>query len=342
MSVVNIDIKPSVFVVIINWKGCDDTLDCLNSLTTLTYENFSIVVVENDSGDGSLDRIKIWSAEKSVPLFSVSCESSGSGIKYISKVEPSETGLRGLYLVEASFNTGFCLGNNIGMQIAEENSGDYVFVLNNDTICTQDVLEPLVSFAEENSDVGLMSSLVCYDADKDSIWWAGGDFNAWLSPSYRHQGEDKKTIQDIPPYDSQWATGCASFFPVRIFKEFGGYDESFFIWCDEWDLSLKVGSAGYRIAVVPKSVLYHKVGKSLGITSPLVFFYSFRNMIMLRKRHLPGFKWFVYFAVYFPTKFFKSLYYSLKFRDVRFLLGFFDAMFDGCLGRGGLWKRQSR
>lgn len=333
--------SPSVFIVIINWKACDDTIDCLSSLSGLSYANYSVVVVENCSGDNSLSRIKAWSRNNAIPLSEVYYNAAEAKIINTIKHDPSMNGLRQIHLVGASTNTGFCIGNNIGMKIASENGADYILVLNNDTICEKDFLEPLVSYAEENPDIGLMSSLICWERKRDIVWWAGGVFSSWLSPTYVHQGENMKAIHGAEPYDSQWASGCASFFPIRIFEEFGGYDEIFFIWCEEWDLSLKVRNSGYRISVVPKSVIYHKVGKSLGITTPIVFYYSLRNMIMLRKFHLSRSKLLMNLIVYFPSKFMRSVYYSLKFKDVMFFIGFFDAMFDGTRMKGGIWKRQS-
>ncbi len=331
---------PAVYFVLLNWKGCQDTLDCLESMTRLSYLNYCAVVVDNASGDGSSSALKSWAQKKGIPVSEYEYGPAGEGLRAISRRQAGTSGFRQLLLIASLSNTGFCAGNNIGMSFARESGAEYLFVLNNDTLLAEGVLEPLVRTAQSRSDAALFSPLILYADKKETIWWGGGDFNHWMTPSYRHKGKDASSLACSGPYESQWASGCATFMQASIFDKFGGFDESFFIWCEEWDLSMRIRSGGYRIMVVPSSCVYHKIGRSLGITSPLVFYYSFRNLLMFRERYLPFYKVLAYLVPYLPFKLLKALFYTVKFRQAGFLLGYFDAVLAGLRRKGGGWARQ--
>ncbi len=330
----------SVYFILLNWNGCEDTIDCLESMTKLSYLNYYAVLVDNASVDDSVFKIKAWAQKENVPVSEYTYHSAKKRTNKISEQTAREHGLRQLLLVGSDNNTGFCTGNNIGMNLAMDSGADYLLVLNNDTILDEGVLEPLVETSRSDPDIRLLGPLICYAQDKNKIWWGGGEFNNWLTPLYRFQGEDRGTIHGKSPYETQWVSGCATFLPIETYKKFGGFDESFFIWCDEWDLSLRVKNAGYKLFHVPSSVIYHRIGKSLGITSPLVFFYSQRNMLILRRRYLRRIRWLTFLVTYLPYKFIQSINYSIKFRDRLYLFGFIDIVM-GRPGKGsGIWQRQ--
>ena len=79
------------------------------------------------------------------------------------------------------------------------------------------------------------------------------------------EGHQTNEVQNDRPFETDWISGCMTLIPRTTFEIVGGHDESFFIWSDEWDLSLRVSQSGKRLLVVPQSKIYHKVGKSLGV-----------------------------------------------------------------------------
>ncbi len=333
---------PLIYIILLNWNGREDTIDCLDSLKDLTYPNYSVVVVDNASADDSVMKINEWAERNNIPMQEYVIDPPLSMVKTSVDDQPLDTSFRSLHLVRSRTNTGFCAGNNIGMRLAEEHGADYLLILNNDTLCEPGLLEPLVGAAESDRGIGLLSSLICYADDRDTIWWGGGNFSKWLTPRYRSQGDKKELLEGSPPLETDWTSGCATFMPVRVYRELGGFDERFFIWCDEWDLSLRVRQSGYRTVIVPGSVLYHKVGKALGITSPLTFFYALRNMLIFRRRYMSRPKWILFITFYMPYKFVQALHYSLKYRDKSYWLGFMDIVADGLGNGNGIWKRQKK
>jgi hypothetical protein len=129
-----------------------------------------------------------------------------------------------------------------------------------------------------------------------------------------------------------------TFIPLSVFSQIGGYDERFFIWCDEWDLSLRVDRAGYKMMVIPSSVVYHKIGKSLGLVSPYTYYYSFRNLLLLRSRYLPRWEWICFLVIYIPYKFLQMIYHVIKFGR-SFWPAYWDSVFDFVFKRFGKWQR---
>ena len=116
---------PHVTIVIVNWNQMTDTLACLDSVGRLTYPSFSIVLVDNDSTDGSPEAIERWSRKN-----------------------------RPVMLIRNRENAGFVRGGNKGILHALTTGTAYVFLLNNDTALEPDVLTLLVAAAEQSADIG--------------------------------------------------------------------------------------------------------------------------------------------------------------------------------------------
>jgi len=117
--------QPCVYIVLLNWNGWRDTLECMRSLDSMEYRNWHAVIVDNGSADDSAKRLR--EAYPTVPI------------------------------IENGKNLGFAAGNNVGIRLALKEGADYVFVLNNDATVFPDTLSELVGFAEKHSEAALMS-----------------------------------------------------------------------------------------------------------------------------------------------------------------------------------------
>lgn len=324
-----------ISIVLLNWKGTDDTIECLNSVLSQTrLAAFRTIIIDNDSGDDSLSRLcdhcRYIGADFEVVAYDSSTDtfSSAEGGKNMQGA--------GISLIQANENLGFCSGNNVGARYAFNCGADSALILNNDTTVAPDFVEKLGEAACELGARTLLSPQILYQDEPDVIWWFGGDFSPLLSVTYRSQGARRKTgISGYP--ETNWVSGCATLISRELFSEIGLYDPCFFIWCEEWDLSLRASRRGISLQVVPDAIVYHKVGKSLGLVSPLTFFYSMRNMIFLRRRYVPFILRWGFMLIYIPRKFFQALIFSAKYHDLIYIQAFFDALIDF---RGGIWKRQ--
>jgi len=333
----------NIYIIIINWNGTTDTIECLESI----FEHeptcvINIVLVDNKSDDENLKQLKKWLSNLSISVnwlkyenFILEQQNNINKSQIIGKEKTSKA----IHFISSDRNLGFCDANNLGIAYASENHADYALILNNDTTIDSCALTNLIHASEGVSDDHILSPSIHYYHKKNTIWWCGGKFNRWLSPSYSLQGESSSN-KSTKLVESDWVSGCATFIPIPVYKKIGLYDPKYFIWCEEWDLSLRATSKNIKLFVAPTSIVYHKVGKSLGIVSPLTFFYAFRNMIMLRKKHLSKPMYLLHSIAYIPYKFLQAIIYSIKNRNILFLYAFTDGLTGGFGNGHGKWKKQ--
>jgi len=280
-------VAPKVAIIILNWNGWPDTIECLESISKVNYPNLDVIVLDNASSDGSPQKIIDWCRQTGVL-----CEESFQRYPYVrieplSQIDYERKGIRRLRLIRLSSNIGFCAGNNIGMTQAAANGSEYFLILNNDTIVSPDSLEAMITAAQQENNVGLVGCIICYADEPNTIWFSGGVFDKWLESSRRLNGQDITNVVFEEVFDTHWVSGCAMLIPRRVYEEIGGFDEDFFIWSEEWDYSLRVKEAGYRLIVSGHSIINHKVGHSLGVMQPLSYYYGTRNRLLLKRKHLP-------------------------------------------------------
>lgn len=223
---------PRVAVLVLNWNGADDTIDCVHSLQQITYANAEVLVIDNGSSDDSVTRLKQAFPE--------------------------------LNILELESNRFFGGGNNAGLQWAQEKGLEYVIFLNNDTTVEPDFIEPLLGGFKSTSNVGMVAPLMCYASKPDLIWYGGGKVNLWTGVV-----EHKHIRKDVAVLESQiqttdYITGCCLMMPTSLVSVLGGFDPDFKMYGEDVDLSLRTRAAGYELRLVPESKIYHKVSASVG------------------------------------------------------------------------------
>lgn len=249
--------SPTISVIVLNWNGRDDTLACLNSLESLTYPNFQVLVVDNGSTDDSASLIRMRFPK--------------------------------IRLIETGANLGFAEGNNVGIRDALEAGADYVLLLNNDTIVAPDLLEAFVEAAAHNLNGGMFAAKIYYHAEPTKLWYAGGK---WLPDKQClvHVGigeiDDGKSYEAIA--ESDYASGCAIFVSAEVVGKIGLMDPKFFLTYEETDWCYRARAAGYGVLFVPSAKVWHKVSASFGgVDSPLQLYFYSRNILLWAERHLP-------------------------------------------------------
>jgi GT2 family glycosyltransferase len=238
---------PLVSVVVVCTNEKHHLADCLTSLGKQTYPSVEVVVVDNGSTDGSREYI-----ESAHPW--VRIHSTGG-------------------------NLGYAPANNAGFGAAK---GDYLVVLNPDTEVEPDFVSELVEATHQDG-VGLATSRICYFADRDRINACGNDVH--LSGFGWGRGIDQPAhlFNDCARVAS--VSGCAFMVRRSVLEHIGGFDEDYFIYVEDTDLSLRANLAGYRIMFAPRSIVYHKY--SLRMT-PQKFFLLERNR---RLTLIKNFRW---------------------------------------------------
>lgn len=265
--------SPKVSIIILNWNGWKDTIECLESLYQIDYLNYDVIVIDNKSKNDSIEKIKEYSKGKiriSSKFFSY--DSTNKPLNIIeysynkgSLLKDSTNDLKfnkNLILIKNQANDGFAEGNNIGIGYALENlNPNYILLLNNDTVVDNSFMNELVKVGETNKNIAALGSKICYYNERNKIWFMGGKFNWFKKPGYHHIGTnkiDKKEYNHV--LDCDWVTGAAILIRANI-KSIKLNNE-FFFGCEDVNLCIWLKNQGYKIVCVQNSRIWHKIGKS--------------------------------------------------------------------------------
>lgn len=245
---------PLVSIITINFNNVKVTCEFLESTKKLTYKNFEIIVVDNAS------------KENPVPI--------------ITKTYPE------VRLIVNDKNLGFSGGNNTGIAAAK---GEYLFIVNNDTEVTPDLLEKLLAPFHTDKLIGVVSPKIKYFTHPDIIQYAG------FTPINQFTGRNKcigdhepdRGQHDVPGYTA-YAHGAAMFLKKEVVDKTGSFAEVFFLYYEELDWSARILKAGFKIYYEPGAVIYHKESLSVGKNSVLKTYYLTRNRILFMRRNVSG------------------------------------------------------
>lgn len=243
-----------VFIIVLNWNGKKDTIECLNSLKKIDYAgSYKIVVVDNDSTDGSIPEIK--------------------------KLFPE------IDVIKNKTNMGFAGGNNIGIDHAISRGAEYILLLNNDTIADRSFLTELIKIAESDKSIGLLGPKIYFHSEPKRIWSAGGKIN-WMKNSGSHIGIDEiDHSQYNKVKEVGYLTGCCLLIKRAVIEKIGKLSEEYFLYYEDTDFSMRTKNSGYRCIYVPKSIIYHKISRSTKPGSSSYIYYHTRNGLALAKRN---------------------------------------------------------
>jgi GT2 family glycosyltransferase len=226
---------PRVSVIIVNYNGLKDTLECLNSLKKCSYSNFEVIVVDNGSEGVQMDEMKGMS------------EASGGNVVFMGLDE----------------NYGFCKANNLAVErVLDMGESKYVYFLNNDTVVDPDFLTEAVKVLEDDDLAGIVASLSLQYDKRNLVENAGhyfldcGDF----VPRGRGVSKSKFTKNE----EVAGACSAGALYRVKTLELCGLYSEEFFMNYEDADLSIRCILYGWKCVFVPKSIIYHKGGASIG------------------------------------------------------------------------------
>ena len=236
-------------IILVNYCNFNDTIECVESLEKQTEKNFVVIIVDNGSPDESGLRIKKLYLNKHIVV-----------------LLPS--------------NVGFSAANNKGIAEAEKNGCDYVLFLNNDTVADIDLLKNLSSNPAEKT---ITIPKTYYYSEKNVLWDTGGLFtktgrliNRGINQIDNGQYD---AIEKVPLF-----TGHCVFMSIKAIKDSGLWEESFFMYLEDTELSIRMIKCGCTIFYIPSAKLWHKVGRtSGGNKNPVTMYYTVRNRYYLLK-----------------------------------------------------------
>lgn len=248
---------PLVYIVVLNWNGKEDTLECLQSISLIYYPALQVVVVDNGSDDDSTIAIR-----ENFPTVTI---------------------------LETGENLGYAGGNNVGIQYALENSADYVLVLNNDTVVDPQMVRAFVDAALSLPEGGIFCGKIYFYSEPTRLYYAGATFSKekmdFIVPAMGKVDNSDGDFNTVKETDI--AVGCALFATREILEKVGVFDERFFLVHEESDLCYRATRAGYKVFFIPQAKLWHKGSVSFdGSDSPLMHYFWARNRLLWAEHHL--------------------------------------------------------
>lgn len=177
--------------------------------------------------------------------------------------------------IALSKNLGFAGGMNKGIRRAIEDGYKWIVILNNDVECMEDFEKKTRNLVREVGEKKVVFSPLIYDKSGEKIWFKGGKFSK-ITARAKHLGMGSKEIP-FEKSESDFLTGCSMCFPARVNEDAGLMDESYFLYWEDIDWSLKLKQSGYKLFVCPEIKLKHIGSASSSLESKKYLYYYFRN-----------------------------------------------------------------
>jgi GT2 family glycosyltransferase len=259
----NVTDNPTIYIILLHWKDYDDTKACLVSFKNLTYPSYKVIVVDNFSKDGSIEKLQ---------------------------EEFNDV----IYVFNQS-NLGFSCGCNAGLRRAYDLGAEYFLLLNNDIVVEPGFLEPAMKELRKNPIAGAVTGKIMYKEPSNVFWQAGGHVDP-----LRVQGIPRgKGDADKGQYDTicetGWASGAMSLFPRSTIEKVGFLPEEYFFGQEEWDYSTAILRAGLKIMYVPEFKAYHEAGGSYQAGHPVLNIYGgYLNKMIYAQKYMSRPKFFVW------------------------------------------------
>jgi GT2 family glycosyltransferase len=222
--------QPRTLAITLNWRQPEVTLKCIRALLAMEQPELDILVIDNGSGDDSVDKLK----QSGLPFELLSLEK----------------------------NVGFAAGNNRGLRLALERGYDFSLLINNDAVAAPDMLQKLL--AESSGDIGLLSPKIYFESDPQRIWFAGGRRDPRTLDVLDTGHGQFDGLQFSASRDVDYLVGTCLLVNMAAVRVIGFLDERYFFYFEDLDWSLRFVEAGYRLRLVADAHLYHQVAVSTG------------------------------------------------------------------------------
>lgn len=308
---------PKVYIVLVNWNGWRDTILCLESVLRLGYRNFTVVVCDNASHDGSLEHIQRWcqgelAAEGGIPeLARLTSPRVPKPVPYVllgrEQAERGDGPASRVVLVQTGHNLGFAGGNNVGFRYAlARGDAGYVWALNNDTVVRSDALAALVTRMEDDAAVGLCGSTVLYMSEPTVVQaYGGASYQPWTTAvSHIGMGESFRLLREgeVRAIEGRlsYVLGASMLASRRFLEAVGLMQDDYFLFFEEIDWAERARQHGFRLGYAAASVVYHQAGAATGSKkeTPFSLYLLNRNRLRFIARFYRGFLAINYLALW--------------------------------------------
>ena len=280
-----------VSIIILNWNGLQDTINCLDSVLQITYANYKIIVIDNGS---TINEAHILQK------------------RYKNKITVFRT----------EKNLGYSGGVNFGIKKSFKYKPDFFLLLNNDVIVTKEFLNNLVETSKSNHAIGVVSPII-YDLEqKSKVLFSGGDINWILARPY-----NKTDIPKSVRFEN-FITGCSMLIKNDVIHKVGLFDNQYFAYFEDAAFSYSAQKAGYLLKCDTQAIIYHKESATAGRESTFYTYLFSRNRIIFTYTFIP--KIFgIYYVFYFTLRLIAALLYFLFTNQINRARAYFRGYIDG-------------
>lgn len=244
---------PRVFIILLNWNGKKDTLECLASLSKITYSNFQTLVVDNGSSDNSVAALRA-----AYPLIPI---------------------------LETHANLGFAGGNNIGIEWVLKHHAEWILLLNNDTTVAPDLLTRFLEASKEQPKAKILGAKIYRYSDPQRIDHLGGFWNPKIAEfdSCAYGQLDNPFYSAMQPVD--YVCGAALFMHRSVPQTIGLLEPNYFLFWEETDFCFRARKAGFEIWTAPAAKIWHKVSSSFTGGKPHMQYFWWRGRLLWIERN---------------------------------------------------------
>jgi hypothetical protein len=300
-----------VYVLLVNWNGWADTIECLESVFRLDYPVYKVIVCDNDSSDDSIDKIVDW-AEGRIGITSTGVDPKLVGLTYPPIEKPisytvydrtlaEKGGDRShdpsLILIRTGGNLGFAGGNNVGLRYAlARDDFAHVWLLNNDTVVDSRALAEMVERMDQAPGAGMCGSTLAFYGQPERIQARGGGWYCkWIGLPW-HIGQLGKVSDQVSTQYVEkrmnYVVGASMLVSREMLLKTGLMCEDYFLFFEEVDWALRCKGL-FKLGYASDSLVYHKLGKSIGTASnparksAVCDYYSIRNRLVFTRKFFP-------------------------------------------------------
>jgi GT2 family glycosyltransferase len=336
---------PHVSIIILNWNGWEDSIECLESVYQIKYPHYNVIIVDNGSENDSITKIREYAEGKirvaspfftyfvdNKPISYVEYTYEEAKISDLNEKKLSDISTeKCLIILKNKKNYGFAEGNNIAIRFAiKVLQPTYILLLNNDTVVNTSFLEEMVLNSESDKKVGIAGPKIYYYnyyGKTNVINFAGGRLDMWrgLSPKIGSNEvdfgqSDRKSYVD-------YVEGSCLLVKVKVIEKVGLLEGSYFAYWEETDFCIRALKCSYRILYVPSAKIWHKVAASN--KSGVKTYYLIRNRFLFLKRNATKNQLLFFMVYFFGFEFWFSIISLIYHKNLVELRSFIKGVYDG-------------
>ncbi len=245
-----------IYIIILNWNGKKDTIECLSSLSNVAFSSFQPLVVDNGSTDGSVKEIR--AAFPNVPIH--------------------ETGA----------NLGFAAGNNQGIEWALSKNAEWILLLNNDTVVSPDFLTAFMRAAKQQPKAKILGAKIYRYSERNTIDHLGGFWNPRIGEFEslaQNRMDDGVSFEEMEQVET--VCGAALLMHRSVPEKIGLLEPRFFLFWEETDFCTRARRSGFEVWTAPQAKIWHKVSSSFIGGKPHMHYFWWRSRLLWIERNCP-------------------------------------------------------